>query len=111
LYYTSLQAINYLLEKSSGKFAAFNRQITQQTFLVGLLQDIFLDSFLTDQSIDVNISCLSNAMTSEMEKDKFVNHKQKSVVLKSRYFILKLRLPVTYYVFYEEQLSSKHGYL
>ncbi|RNA24825.1 hypothetical protein BpHYR1_027376 [Brachionus plicatilis] len=52
-----------LSQDSRGKASALNGHLTQQSFLIGLLQYVLLDRFLTDQSVYVDVAGLTDPVT------------------------------------------------
>lgn len=54
---------SYFFEICCGEVASLDSNVTQHSFLIGFFQDILLNCTLTDQSVDVDISCLANTVT------------------------------------------------
>lgn len=53
----------YLFEVRCGEVAALDSNVTQHSLLIGFFQNILFDRTLTDQSVDVHISRLTNTVT------------------------------------------------
>lgn len=53
----------HLFEVCCGEVASLDSNVPQHSFLVGFFQDVLFNSTFADQSVDVDISCLTNAVT------------------------------------------------
>ena len=58
-----MMMINYYLFKGgSCEIAAFDSDISEQAFLIGLLQNVLLDRLLADQPVNVHVPRLADAV-------------------------------------------------
>ena len=53
----------HLLEESCGEVSAFNGDVTEQSLLIGFLQNVLFHSALADQPVDVHVTRLTDAVT------------------------------------------------